>query len=108
MVSEAVGGDFNLDDEVLETAIDYCKALYRTPIQEYYEGQKNSMYVIGRFLKNLTEASITSGGRDSNLEVISRMQKEAGKTMESFIKLDKLWQEQAQQKLRGNAELGEY
>lgn len=107
MISDAVGGDFGLEDEVIEDAIAYCKKLYMTPIQEYYEGQKNSMIVIGRVLKNLTEDSVVAG-RDGNLDQIIRMQKEAGSTIKSFIALEKLWTEQAQQKLRGNAELGEY
>lgn len=107
MISKAVGGDFSFDDEVLVQAIEYCEKLYHTPIQDYYEGQKNSMHVVGRMLKNLTTEGITTG-RDGNLGEIVRMQKEAGKTMESFLKLEKLWREQVQQKLRGSAELGSY
>jgi len=104
----AVGGDFSTDDEVIDNAIEYCRELYHTPIQDYYEGQKNSMFVIGNYLKNLTLGSIKDSGRDGNLSEIRNMQKEAGKTMESFLKLEKLWKEQVAQKLRGNAELGQY
>lgn len=107
IVSEDVGGDFGLEDEVLEIAIAKLQKLYHTPIQDYYEGQKNSMHIVGKFLKNLSESSITTG-KDGNLSEIVRMQKEAGKTMESFLKLEKLWREQVEQKLRGNAEQGEY
>jgi len=107
MISQDSGGDFDLDDEDIDFAIEKLKTLYNTPIQEYYEGQKNSMHMVGRFLKNLSESSITTG-RDGSLSEIVRMQKEAGKTMESFLKLEKLWKEQSQQKLRGNAEQGEY
>lgn len=107
MISDAVGGSFGFEDAEIEVAIAYCRELYRTPVQEYYEGQMNSMIVIGRVLKNLTEEGVTSG-RDGNLDSIVRMQKEAGRTMESFMKLEKLWEEQASQKLRGNAELGMY
>jgi hypothetical protein len=105
--SQDAGGDFSLDDEVIETAIEKCKVLYGTPMDEYYQGQKNSMIVVGKFLRGLTEASITTG-RDGNLSEIMRMQKEAGKTFESFMKVEKLWKEQVQQKLRGGSQLGEY
>lgn len=107
VISEDVGGDFGFDDTVIENALEKLHKLYETPIQEYYEGQKNAMHMMGRFLKNLTENSIEHG-KDGNLSEIFRMQKEAGKVMESFLKLDKLWKEQVQDKLRGNAELGEY
>lgn len=102
-----IDGEFDPEEELIELAIEKCRKLYETPIQEYYEGQKNAMHVVGKFLKKLTESSITSG-RDGNLDQIRNMQKEAGKTMESFMKLEKLWKEQVQQKLRGMAELGEY
>lgn len=107
MISDDMGGDFGLEDEEIENAITKLKELYYTAIEDYYEGQKNSMFVIGKVLKNLTEESVTYG-RDGNLGEIFRMQKEAGKVMESFLKLEKLWKEQSQQKLRGNAEQGEY
>lgn len=107
MVSNDVGGDFGLDDEVIDNAMEKLRKLYITPIQEYYEGQKNSMHVVGRYLKSLTENSV-SYGRDGNLSELQRMQKEAGRVMESFLKLEKLWKEEAQSKLRGNVELGEY
>lgn len=108
ILSTDMGGDFGLDDEEIELAILKLEELYETPIKGYYEGQKNAMYVMGKVLKNLTEASITMGGKDSNMEGIFRMQKEAGKVMESFLKLEKLWKEETQVKLRGNAERGEY
>jgi hypothetical protein len=108
LIAEDVGGDFDLDDDLIDKALNKCRFLYYTAVTEYYEGQKNSMYVIGKVLKSLTESSITMGARDGNLAEIVRMQKEAGKTMESFLKLEKLWEEQTQQKLRGNAEVGEY
>lgn len=107
-ISDAVGGDFGFDDEVIIQAIDYCVELYHTPIQDYYEGQKNAMHVMGNYLKSLTTESIKDSGRDGNLTEIRNMQKEAGKTMESFLKLEKLWKEQVAQKLRGNAEMGQY
>lgn len=107
MISKDVGGDFGTDDEVIINALEKCRKLYYTPIQEYYEGQKNSMIVMGRFLKSLTENSIVMG-RDGNLTDVRNLQKEAGRTMESFMKLEKLWKEQVQQKMRGGAELGEY
>jgi hypothetical protein len=102
-----IDGDFDHEDELVDVAIAKCKKLYETPVQYYYEGQKNAMHVVGKYLTNLTESSISSG-RDGNLSEIRNMQKEAGKTMESFLKLEKLWKEQVQQKLRGMAELGEY
>lgn len=106
-ISDDVGGDFGFEDEAIENAITKLKKLYETPVQEYYEGQKNAMHMMGRFLKNLSETSIEYG-KDGNLSEIFRMQQNAGKVMESFLKLDKLWKEQVQQKLRGNSELGEY
>lgn len=107
MISQDVGGDFGLDDEVLLVALEKLRKLYETPVQQYYEGQKNAMHIMASYLKNLTESSIVYG-KDGNMSEIFRMQKEAGKVMESFLKLERLWTEQTQQKLRGNAELGEY
>ena len=107
MISDDMGGDFGLDDDEIENVLVKLQSLYATPTQDYYEGQKNAMYVMSKKLKNLTEESLTEG-RDGNIGDIFRMQKEAGKVMESFLKLEKLWQEQSQQKLRGNAEQGEY
>jgi hypothetical protein len=107
MISKDVDGDFGTDDEVIIAALEKLRILYTTPMQEYYEGQKNSMLVMGRFLKNLTEGAVVMG-RDGNLTDIRNLQKEAGKTIESFMKLEKLWKEQVQQKMRGGAELGEY
>jgi hypothetical protein len=107
VVSDDVGGDFGLEDPEIESAIAKLDELYFTPVQDYYEGQKNAMHVVGRYLKNLKESALLAG-REGNLGQIISMQKEAGKTMDSFLKLEKLWKEQVQQKLRGNAELGEY
>lgn len=107
MVSADAGGDFELDDPIIESAVEKCKKLYETPIQSYYEGQKNSMWVMGKMLKNLTEASLTFG-KDGNGDTIFRMQKEAGKVMDQFLKLEKLWKEQLGQKMRGSSEMGLY
>lgn len=107
MISDDVGGDFGFEDEVIEKALIKLRKLYDTPLQQLYDGGKNSLQVIGKYLANLTEESIQHG-RDGNLSQIFSMQKEMGKVAEQFIKIERLWKEQVQQKLRGNAELGEY
>ena len=47
---------------------------------------------INNSISAITEEGITDG-RDGNMGDIFRMQKEAGKVMESFLKLEKLWKE---------------
>ncbi len=106
-ISADVGGDFGFEDAEIENAIIKLKLLYDTPIQQLYEGSKNSIQTIGTYLKNLTVSTLTTG-RDGNLDSIFRMQKEIGKMAENHMRVEKLWTEQTQQKLRGNAELGEY
>src|SRR6478609_9835003 len=71
-ISDDVGGDFGLEDEVIEAALVKLRWLYETAVQEYYEGQKNAMHMMGRMLKNLTENSIQAG-KDGNMSEIFRM-----------------------------------
>ena len=106
-ISIDVGGDFGFDDEVILNSLTKLRKLYETPIQQLYDGSKNSLQVIGTYLNQLTTSALTTG-KDGNLDTIFRMQKEIGRMAENFMKVEKLWTEQIQQKLRGNAELGEY
>lgn len=106
-ILEDVGGDFDTEDPVIEEAISKLMDHYETPLTQLYDGSKNTAQVMGKYLKGLTENSIEYG-KDGNLDSIFRMLKEIGKVAESYLKVEKLWTEQVQQKLRGNAELGEY
>ena len=104
LASSDVGGDFSLEDEEIEAAIEKYKKLMYTPTQRLYDGAKINL---DRLAKYLSEAQFEAG-RDGNLGDLYRIQTGLAKLIEGFKKLEKIKDEELKTKLRGSAQIGMY
>lgn len=103
-ISDDVGGDFGLEDEVIEKAIKKLKHLFETPAMRFKNAHQIMM---DKMSKYLSSAQIEAG-RDGNLAEIHRMQSTASKTLDAFKALEKVVEEELKAKLRGKAKQGRY
>lgn len=103
-ISDEVGGDFTLDDEEIDAAIQKLNKLYETPITRIYNGLIKSIDGMAHYLANTT----IEPGRDGNDRAIDAIQNNMSKKIESLRKLEKMKDEEQKTNMRGKAQMGEY
>ena len=104
VVSDDTGGEFSLDDELIEKAITKLRSLYETPAMRF----RNALQVnLDRLSKHVATSAI-SDGKDGNMSEFYRMQQSAGKMLESFKAADKIVEDEMKVNLRGKAKIGRY
>lgn len=97
-------GDFDLDDELIDPAIEKLNKLYNTEITLFFQELKNELYRMRMYLKN-TEIS---GGKDGDLSERFRILKEAGAIVNSYNKTKTAAMEELKAKARGKGKIGDY
>lgn len=103
-VTETIG-EFDVNDELLQPAIDRLSKLWESKAKRYYESLGIGMDKVAEHLRNV---EVTSGGKDSNLSEINRMIKEAGHTIKSYREVERQVDEELKTKMRGKSTLGDY
>jgi len=103
-ISEDVGGEFSLEDPIIDAAITKLQTLFSTPTSRLFIALQKSIDTISEYLTN---ASVIEG-KDGNLDSIRQYQQNIGKIHESFKKIEKAKDEELKVALRGKARLGLY
>lgn len=99
-----VGGNFLLDDPLIEEAIIKLQKLYETPTASIHKAAKKNLE---RMIKDLADKEITYG-KDGNADHMYKLQTGLAKIMDNFKKLEKMVEEEQKIALRGKAKAGFY
>lgn len=94
-------GDFDIDEPLLQKAIDKLDSIYVTRTRRYFNNLCKLMDKVDAYAEN---AQIS----DENLSDINRAFKDAGTTMKSFKEAERQIDEELKTKMKGKNILGEY
>ena len=97
-------GDFDIEDELLQPAVEKLEGLYTSTTKRYYDALKISIDKMAKYLK---DTPITQG-KEGNLGEIMRIQKEGALTIRNFKDIEKQVDEELKTKMRGKNDLGDY
>ena len=97
-------GDFDLDEPLIQPAIERMYSLWDTESKRYYKALKIGM----RKTSQIIESEEVISGRDGNLSEFNRMIREAGSTLKSFKDVEKIIDDEIKTKMRGKSTLGDY
>ena len=97
-------GDFEVEDELIQPALERLSKLWDTEAKRYYRALKVGM----RKTSQLMESEEATSGKDGNLSEFNRMIREAGSTLKSFKEVEKIIDEEIKTKMRGKSTLGDY
>lgn len=97
-------GDFDIEDPLLEKAVDKLKSLYTSTMVRKYEAAK---ILHDKFTKYMREKEITEG-KDGNMTELMRILERLGSEMKSFKDLEKQVEEELKTKMRGKNVMGDY
>ena len=103
-ISDDVGGDFSLEDDEIEKAMEKYKKLAWSRTQRLHRAAGINL---DRMAKYLEETQI-SEGRDGSAEILYKWQVNLPKLVEGHKKLEKMVQEELKTRLRGSAQSGMY
>lgn len=98
-------GDFDVDDELIQPAIDRLNRQFESKAKRYYESLG---IALDKLALHLREVEVNSGGKDSNLSEINRMIRDAGSTFKSYKEVEKQVDEEMKVKMRGKSSMGDY
>lgn len=97
-------GEYTRDDLVIVEAIRELKKRYETPLQRFYESQRNLLDVISKYNAGIKTTDVDSDGMRGNLKVFKDQLKDSKNTAAAFLELENLYKEQLQTKLSGGLE----
>lgn len=103
-ISEDVGGEFSLEDDIILAAVDKMNKLFETPLSRLYAGAKKNVDNIGQYLST----TVIEGGLKGNLGDLYRIQTGLIKIAENFKKVEQMKDEEIKTSLRGKAQMGMY
>jgi hypothetical protein len=89
--------NFNVEDDLIIEALNFCKKMYETPTSRAYEGIKKALDRIGRYMSN---TAITDG-KDGNINQIRAMAKDFDAIRQSFKGAYKDLQDEQKSHVRG-------
>ena len=94
-------GDFDIDDEDLEPALQKAKRLWTTSLMLFFEEMENELHRWREYMKN---NPISSDDMDSRFKVM----KDAGALIGSYKKAQAAALEELKAKARGKGRIGDY
>lgn len=94
-------GDFDIDDELLQPAIDKLTKLYTSKTKYFFDS-------VGILLDSASKYARSTTVSDENLADVNKMIKEAGANIRSYKDLEKQVDEELKTKMRGKNILGDY
>lgn len=94
-------GDFDIDEPLLEKAINKLDDLYMTRTRKYFRSVSKLMDKVGMYAD-------TANVSDENLADVNRTLKDVGATMKSFKEAEKQIDEELKTKMKGKNILGDY
>lgn len=94
-------GDFDIDEPLLEKAINKLDDLYMTRTRKYFRSVSKLMDKVGIYAD-------TADVSDENLADVNRTLKDVGATMKSFKEAEKQIDEELKTKMKGKNILGDY
>jgi hypothetical protein len=101
LIIQQIGGDFSLDDDVIDRAIKMCKKMYETPTYRAYIGMKSMLDRLAKYM----ETTDIEHGRDGNITALVNAAAKFEQIRQSFKgTLRDLEEEQASQ-VRGGQNL---
>jgi hypothetical protein len=99
-----VGGNFTVEDEIVDAAIQKLIKLYETPTARIYRSAKINL---DNMVRDLETKSITYG-KEGTAEHMLKIQMNLAKIMDNLKKLEKMKEEEEKVAMRGKAKQGFY
>ena len=97
LILSEINAEFSTEDTEIYNALEFCKRLYQTPTSRAYEGIKQAL---DRIAKYMATTSITDG-KDGNINQIRAMAKDFDSIRQSFKGAYKDLQDEQQSRVRG-------
>ena len=92
-----IDADFSPEDDFIPGALEFCKKLYETPTSRAYNGIKQMLDRLGRYM----ETTNITDGRDGNINSIVSAAKNFDQIRSSFKGVYKDLQDEQSSKVRG-------